>query len=92
MECGETSDEDDDSRADLYLCGVLRTYYEEAACALERLRTIGDDKIPSHIKNALTMRWEQIKVLIGSAFQNGINSKTQFEMRHVFDAPIPNMD
>lgn len=77
MQSGETTDEGDESRADSYLCtGVLHVYYEEAELALGHLRKISDDKIAPHIKDVLIQRWEQIKDLIRSAHDNGINSET----------------
>lgn len=93
VERGETNDERDESRADSYLCvQVLQTYYEEAENSLGHLRKIGDDRIPLHIKTALISRWEQIKMLIRSAVQNGINPWTQAQIDETFDAPSPFVD
>lgn len=90
MQCGETADEHDESRADSYLCvQVLQVYYEEAERASEHLKNIGNDKISPLIKFTLIKRWEQIKAMIRSAFQSGINPWTQAHMHETFDDPSP---
>ena len=90
MERGETGNERDESSVDSYICThILRPYYDEAKYAEERLKKIGDNKIPLHIKITLIRRWCQIKDLIRSAFQGGINPQTQDQMLEIFDAPSP---
>ena len=82
--------QDDEDRADQYLCvNVLLPYYRRAELVLERLRVIGDDTIAPGIRSLLLKRWDQIRQLIRSAFQNGLNQNTRFQHYKAFDAPIP---
>ena len=91
MEQGETNARDDESKADAYLCEhVLKAYYEEAVFAIAQLKKIEDSiNIPLFVRNALIRRWEQIRTLIRSAFQNGINFETQLRAHGTFDLPPP---
>ena len=85
MQHGSTTEERDESKADAYLCiEILQLYDTEAGIALKLLNQIGDEKIPSHVKKALTTRWNQIKNLILSAFENGVNPWTQANMQGEF--------
>jgi len=89
VETGETTAERDESRADSFICvKILQPYYEDAKSASEQLEKIGD-RMPREIRQTLIRRWEQIKVLIRSAFENGINKYTQAHMHEEFDAPNP---
>ena len=88
MESGEATDESDEWNADTYLCNhVLQVYYKESENALKYLREVGNDKIAPSVKVALIRRWEQIKYLIRSAFENGINPRVQAHMYKIFDKP-----
>lgn len=90
VERGETTDVFDELKADSYLCErILHVYYQEATNALTTLKKIPDESVPPHIKLTLIRRWEQIKDLIRSAFQNGINADTQAGISKLFDAPNP---
>ena len=75
--------------ADAYLCDIMRIYYEEAGLSLEFMSKLADSQVSPHIRSTLTRRWEQIRALIRSAFQNGINPCTQSVYYQKFDTPPP---
>ena len=67
---------------------ILKLYYEDAERALEQLNKIGD-KVPGEIRQTLIRRWEQIRVMIRSAFEKGINPYTQAHIHEYLDASSP---
>ena len=87
---GQVNNQGDEDRADQYLfVSVLLPYYKRAELALERLKVIGDDMIAPGIRNVLLRRWDQIRRLIRSAFQNGLSQNTRLQHYKALDASAP---
>lgn len=83
---GETTAEQDEAKADHFICTqILKPYYQDANSAIKHLWRIRD-RMPTHVRETLMRRWEQIRVMIRAAFENGTNKITQAQLHMDFDA------
>jgi len=61
----------------------MLVYFEEAEAAIECLERL-QDVLPHGPSDLLIKRWRQVRDLVREAFTNGINERTQAEMRGKF--------